>query len=53
MSSFSGIVKLVQDTTNNLVGFMNLLVSLLIALMLYTGSIATSGVLEPIIIIYD
>ena len=50
MSSFSGIVKLVQDTTNNLVGFMNLLVPLLIALMLYTGSIATSGVLEPIIL---
>ena len=50
MSSFSGIVKLVQDTTNNLVGFMNLLVPLLMALMLYTGSIATSGVLEPIIL---
>lgn len=50
MSSFSGIVKLVQDTTNNLVGFMNLLVPLLIALMLYTGGIATSGVLEPIIL---
>ena len=50
MSSFSGIVKLVQDTTNNLVGFMNLLVPLLIALMLYTGSIATSGILEPIIL---
>ena len=39
MSNFSDIVKLVQDTANNLVGFMNCLVPLLMALMMYTGSI--------------
>ena len=41
---------MVQDTTTNLVAFMNMLVPLLITLMMSTGSIATSGVLEPIIL---
>ncbi len=50
MTNFSDIVKIVQDTTNNLVGFMNLLVPLLITLMMATGSISTSGILEPIIL---
>jgi len=50
MSNFSDIVKLVQDTCTNLVGFMNMLVPLLITLMMYTGSITTSGMLEPIIL---
>ena len=50
MSNFTDIVKLVQDTSNNLVGFMNILVPLLITLMMYTGSITTSSVIEPIIL---
>ena len=50
MTNFTDIVKLVQDTSNNLVGFMNLLVPLLITLMMYTGSITTSSVIEPIIL---
>ena len=50
MANFSDIVKLVQETANNLVGFMNCLIPLLMALMMYTGSISTSGVLEPIIL---
>lgn len=50
LANFSDIVKMVQDTTTNLVAFMNMLVPLLITLMMSTGSIATSGVLEPIIL---
>lgn len=50
MASFSDIVKMVQDTTTNLVAFMNMLIPLLITLMMSTGSIATSGVIEPIIL---
>lgn len=50
MSNFSDIVSLVKETTSNLVGFINLLVPLLISLMLYTGSITTSTVIEPIIL---
>lgn len=50
MSNFSDIVTIVKDTTANLVGFMNMLVPLLITLMVYTGSITTSTIIEPIIL---
>lgn len=50
MTNFSDIVKLVQDTCTNLIAFMNMLVPLLITLMMSTGSITTSGILEPIIL---
>lgn len=50
MGNFSEIVKLVQETTNNLVGFMNALIPMLMALLMYTGTITTSSVIEPIIL---
>lgn len=50
MTNFSDIIKMVQDTSTNLVAFINILTPLLVTLMLYTGSIATSGMLEPIIL---
>lgn len=49
MGSFSDILKMVQDTSSNLVGFMNILVPLLVTLMISTGSITTTGIIEPII----
>ena len=50
MMNFSDIVQVVKDICTNLVGFMNILIPLLISLMIYTGSITTSGILEPIIL---
>ena len=50
MSNFSEIIKLVKDTSNNLVGFINVLIPLLLTLMVYTGSIATSTIIEPIVL---
>ena len=50
MTNFSDIVKLVQETSNNLIGFMQILVPLLIALMTYTGNLTTSSVIEPIVL---
>lgn len=50
MSNFAEIITMVKETTINLVAFMNMLVPLLITLMMYTGSITTSGVIEPIIL---
>ena len=50
LANFSDIVKMVQDTTTNLVAFMNMLIPLLVTLMISTGSIATSGMIEPIIL---
>lgn len=50
MSNFSDIINLIKDTNQNLVGFMNSLIPILVSLMLYTGSIATTSILEPIIL---
>ena len=50
MTNFSDMIELVKETSINLVGFMNSLVPILVSLMLYTGSITTSSVLEPIIL---
>ncbi len=50
MTNFSSMIKLVQEAATNLVGFMNSLIPLLISLMIYTGSITTSSILEPIIL---
>ncbi len=50
MSNFSDIVNLVKETTINLIGFINTLIPVLISLMIYTGSITTSSILEPIIL---
>ena len=50
MSNFTGIIKLVKETANNLVGFINVLFPLLLTLMVYTGNITTRTILEPIIL---
>lgn len=50
MGNFSDIIKLVKETTTNLIGFMNTLIPVLISLMVYTGSITTTSILEPIIL---
>ena len=50
MANFTEIIKLVKDTASDLVGFINLLLPLLLTLMVYTGSIATSTILQPIIL---
>ena len=50
MASFSEILTIITEAIDNMVGFAESLVPLLITLMLYTGSITTSGVLEPILL---
>lgn len=50
MSNFSDILKDVKDTIENLVGFSETLVPLLITLMAYTGNITTTAVIEPILL---
>ncbi len=51
MGNFSDIINLVKETTDNLVGFMNTLIPVLVSLMIYTGSITTTSILEPIILL--
>ena len=50
MNNFSELILSIKNTITNLVGFMNSLVPLLVTLMIYTGNIATSSLLEPIIL---
>ena len=50
MNNFSDILRTITNTVNNLIGFMNTLLPLLVSLMIYTGSITTSSLLEPIIL---
>ena len=50
MANFTDIIELVKETTNNLVGMINVLLPLLLTLLVYTGSIASSTILEPIIL---
>lgn len=50
MSNFTEIIELVRKTANDLVGFINVLIPLLLTLMVYTGNITTSTIIEPIIL---
>ena len=51
MASFSDILNSIISAINNMVGFTRSLVPLLITLMIYTGNITTSSVLEPILLL--
>ena len=50
MTNFADILSMVTTSINNLVGFMNSLIPILITLMLTTGNIASAGIIEPIIL---
>ncbi len=50
MSNFSEIIVLIKDTVNNLVGFLNSLLPILLALMMSTGNIASASVTQPILL---
>lgn len=50
MANFSDILTSVSETIQNLIGFSELLLPLLVTLMTYTGSITTTAVIEPILL---
>ncbi|MBQ2836110.1 MAG: stage III sporulation protein AE [Clostridia bacterium] len=50
MSNFTEIIQIVKETASDLVGFINVLIPLLLTLMIYTGNIATSTLIQPIIL---
>lgn len=49
MSNFTKVVVQIGDTIKQLVEFSELLIPLLITLLIYTGSITTSGLIEPVL----
>ena len=50
ISNFSNILNIVKESIDNLVGFMNLLIPILITLMITTGSIASSSIIQPLLL---
>lgn len=51
MTNFSEIIVLIKDTVNNLVGFLNSLLPILIALMVATGNVVSASTIEPLILV--
>lgn len=51
MQNFSVIIESMKNTIANLVDFMNMLVPVLSTLMVFTGSITTTSVVQPILLI--
>ena len=50
MTNFTSIIEITKQTTQNLVGFMNSLIPILITLMITTGNITTANVVQPVIL---
>lgn len=50
MANFVQVVDMVKDSIQNLVGFMDCLIPILMTLVLTTGSIASAGMLQPILL---
>lgn len=50
MTNFAEIIDMVKTAIEQLVGFMNSLIPILITLMLTTGSFTSVGILEPILL---
>lgn len=48
--SFVSVIQLTRDSITNVISFMNLLIPLLSTLMLTTGCITTTGMIQPIIL---
>lgn len=51
MTNFSDVIILIKETVNNLVGFLNSLTPIMIALMIATGNITTASTVEPILLL--
>ena len=51
LTNFSSVISLVKDTIQNLVGFTNNIIPIMITLMLTTGSITSAGITQPILLL--
>lgn len=50
MTSFTNVIDMVKNTIINLVGYINILIPLLLALVMTTGTTITAGAIQPIIL---
>lgn len=50
LSNFSDIIESTRNTIQDMIGFMNTLVPLLVTLMISTGSIISANIIQPVIL---
>ena len=50
MTSFTNVIDMVKDTITNLIGYINILIPLLLALVMTTGTAITASVMQPVIL---
>lgn len=50
MTNFAEVITMVKDSINNLVGFSNSLIPLLITLMSTTGNVVSANIMQPILL---
>ena len=50
MTSFTNVIDMVKNTILNLVGYINILIPLLLALVMTTGTAVTASVIQPVIL---
>lgn len=50
MANFSNIINMIKESISNLIGFVNSIVPILLALMSASGSVASVGLIQPLII---
>ena len=51
MTNFTETISMIRETINNLVGFINCLLPILLALMITTGNIVTASTVQPILLL--
>lgn len=49
MNNFASVINLIKESIQNLVGFSNSLIPILITLMLATGCITSAGIIQPLL----
>lgn len=50
MTSFTNVIDMVKGTITNLIGYINILIPLLLALVMTTGTAITASVMQPVIL---
>lgn len=50
MTSFTNVIDMVKNTITNLIGYINILIPLLLALVMTTGTTITASVMQPVIL---
>lgn len=50
MTNFSQVITMIKESVQNLVGFIDMLIPILLTLIITTGNIVSAGILQPILL---